>query len=211
MRKRKTRRGEIAGWELVGLALVILCGATFFYIQQRDAGYRECSQCGGDGYVDQKDIHRALKLGLPEAFGWKEGYCLECQPLKALQARTDATPGSPCYRAPAAALLPFPGSQPPPTSGLRAGSQAPRDRSWQRQAAQKQVAWSRYVRQAQRDSLKHYVPIEPARTPPPDWIPKGQTSGGWRYTGRSGRYDNWRWVDSTGRTVGLTICGSPSQ
>lgn len=144
MRKRSARRGEIAAWELVGLVVVVLCSAVFLHVRHRDAGYRECSQCGGDGYVDKKDIDHALKVGVRGTLP-RKGYCPECQPLKALQAR-NSTPVPLGGGVPATTTLPPQGSQPSPMSGLRAGSQAPRNRSWQRQAAQEQAARSRYVR-----------------------------------------------------------------
>lgn len=211
MRDWRPRRGEIAGWELVGLAVIVLCGAAFFHFRHRDAGYRECSQCGGDGYVDKKDIDHALKEGVRGTLP-KKGYCPECQPMKALQAR-NTTPVPPGWGVPPTTTLPPPGSQPSLTSGLRAGSQAPRNGSWQRQAAQEQAARSRYAQQAQRDYLqRNYGPMGPARTSPPDWIPYGQTSGGWRYMGRSGFNDAddcWNWVDGSGRVVGPTIVSRP--
>lgn len=211
MRDLYPRRGEITAGELVGIAVVVLCGAAFLHVRHRDAGYRECSQCGGDGYVDKKDIDHALKVGVRGTLP-RKGDCPECQPLKALQAR-NSTPVPPGWGVPATTTLPPPGSQPSATySGLRAGSQGPRNGSWQRQAAQEQAARSRYVQQAQRDCLqRNYGPIGPARTSPPDWIPNGQTSGGWRYMGRSGDADAWKWVDSTGQTAGLTIYCYPSQ
>lgn len=95
-----------------------------------------------------------------------------------------------------------PSSYTPPVQRTTATRQMSRDYAKTIQAQQRQMA-----EQNRPNNNVNLQPLRPARTQPPNWVPRGQTSGRWEYTGciaGSGE-DCWNWIDGNGRTVGPTV------
>lgn len=65
--------------------------------------------------------------------------------------------------------------------------------------------------QIQRNLAANITPMYPPRTQPPNWIPRGQTTGHWVGSGSSTGEDSWVWVDGNGRQVGPTYFSRPAQ
>jgi len=106
-----------------------------------------------------------------------------------------------------------PSSYSPPVQRTTATRQMGRDYENTIRAQQRQQA-----EQIQRNLAANTRPMYPPRTQPPNWIPRGQTSGHWEFQGRletpgsaPGGDDGWAWVDGNGRRVGTTVFVRPAQ